>query len=81
MGMNQSSFDRQYNFITEPPEAPVNLTVVEIKSRSVLLSWSKPFDGHSKLINYIIEYQNITGRIYGLCPVKYLLHTYRHVYK
>ena len=50
-----------YLNIVEPPEAPVNLSIVETKSRSVLLSWFKPFDGHSPLISYIIEYQNITG--------------------
>lgn len=54
--------------VLEPPEAPVNLTIVEKKSRSVLLSWAKPFDGHSTLVSYIIEYQNITGDLRG--PIK-----------
>lgn len=44
-------------FPLEPPDPPVNLEVVEVGSRSVKLSWQPPFDGHSKLLGYIVEYK------------------------
>lgn len=41
----------------EPPDPPVNLEVVEVGSRSVKLSWQPPFDGHSKLLGYTVQYK------------------------
>ncbi|KAH3692732.1 hypothetical protein DPMN_193886 [Dreissena polymorpha] len=50
-----------YLTVLEPPDAPGNLTLVERGSRSVVLVWSRPFDGNSPIIEYIIEYQNNSG--------------------
>jgi len=44
-------------FPLEPPDPPVNLEVVEVGSRSVKLSWQPPFDGHSKLLGYTVQYK------------------------
>jgi hypothetical protein len=44
-------------FRLEPPDPPVNLEVVEVGSRSVKLSWQPPFDGHSKLLGYTVQYK------------------------
>jgi hypothetical protein len=41
----------------EPPDPPVSLEVVEVGSRAVRLSWQPPFDGHSKLIGYTVQYK------------------------
>lgn len=35
----------------------MNLEVVEVGSRAVRLSWQPPFDGHSKLLGYTIQYK------------------------
>ncbi|XP_021937228.1 Down syndrome cell adhesion molecule-like protein Dscam2 isoform X2 [Zootermopsis nevadensis] len=43
--------------VQEPPDPPVNLEVVEVGSRAVRLSWRPPFDGHSKLIGYNVQYK------------------------
>ena len=45
------------NVCLEPPDPPVNLEVVEVGSRAVRLSWRPPFDGHSKLLGYTVQYK------------------------
>lgn len=52
----------------EPPEIPSNLEVVEVSSRSVKLSWRRPFDGNSPVLSYVVQYQ----------PIKFL-HTHTAV--
>lgn len=44
-------------FFRELPHSPRNLQVAlnETDSRTVLLSWVRPFDGNSPLLRYIIE--------------------------
>ncbi|XP_049765530.1 Down syndrome cell adhesion molecule-like protein Dscam2 [Schistocerca cancellata] len=49
--------------IQEPPDPPLDIEVVEINSRSVRLSWHPPFDGHSTLIGYLIQYKKGTSLI------------------
>lgn len=46
----------------EPPDTPSNLEIIEISSRSVKLSWKRPFDGNSPVLSYVVQYQ----------PFKYL---------
>jgi hypothetical protein len=43
--------------LLEPPDPPVNLEVIEVGSRAVRLSWRPPFDGHSKLLGYTVQYK------------------------
>ncbi|XP_015126495.1 receptor-type tyrosine-protein phosphatase F isoform X2 [Diachasma alloeum] len=38
------------------PDAPTNLTVKDIMSNSMILSWKRPFDGNSPIKNYTIQY-------------------------
>jgi hypothetical protein len=33
-----------------------------IKSRSLEITWSRPHDGNSPILNYIIEYSNLPGK-------------------
>lgn len=47
--------------VQERPDAPIMLQVVEVASRSVRLSWKRPFDGNSPIIGYLIQYQNIAS--------------------
>lgn len=60
---NQFGYDSTAIYLTvlEPPDAPSNLTLIKTDSRFVVLVWTRPFDGNSPLIEYIIEYQNTTG--------------------
>lgn len=46
----------KYILITEKPETPQSLSVTEILSRAVRLSWSQGFDGNSPLEAYTIQY-------------------------
>lgn len=41
----------------ERPDTPSHLEVVEVSSRSVLLSWRRPFDGNSPVLSYIVQYR------------------------
>lgn len=43
----------------EPPEVPSHLEVIEVSSRSVKLSWRRPFDGNSPVLSYVVQYQPI----------------------
>ncbi|XP_047109675.1 Down syndrome cell adhesion molecule-like protein Dscam2 [Schistocerca piceifrons] len=49
--------------IQEPPDPPLDVEVVEVDSRSVHLSWRPPFDGHSSLMGYLIQYKRATSLI------------------
>lgn len=43
-------------YITEKPDMPHSLSVTEILSRAVRLSWSQGFDGNSPLVGYTVQY-------------------------
>lgn len=49
-------FGKIYFSIPEKPETPQSLSVTEILSRAVRLSWSQGFDGNSPLEAYTIQY-------------------------
>lgn len=42
---------------TESPDAPSNLEVLEVKSRTVKLSWKRPYDGNSPVLSYLVQYK------------------------
>lgn len=48
--------------VQERPDTPSNLEVFEVGSRTVKLSWRRPFDGNSPVLSYLVQYQ----------PLKYL---------
>lgn len=41
----------------ERPDVPLNLECRGVSSRSVKLSWKRPFDGNSPMLSYIVQYQ------------------------
>lgn len=41
----------------ERPDVPMNLECRSVSSRSVKLSWKRPFDGNSPMLSYIVQYQ------------------------
>ena len=43
------------------PSSPGMVRLSAIKSRSLEISWSRPHDGNSPILNYIIEYSNLPG--------------------
>lgn len=45
-----------------PPEPPFDVKAVDVKSRSVTISWSEPRTGNSPLLGYFIEYTLRNGR-------------------
>ncbi|XP_049771417.1 Down syndrome cell adhesion molecule-like protein Dscam2 [Schistocerca cancellata] len=49
--------------IQEPPDPPLDVEVTEVNSRSIRLSWQPPFDGHSALTSYLIQYKRGTSLI------------------
>lgn len=47
--------------VTEVPEAPYGLKVLDKSGRSVQLSWAAPYDGNSPIKKYLIEYKPAKG--------------------
>ncbi|KAL7024043.1 hypothetical protein ACKWTF_012881 [Chironomus riparius] len=43
--------------VQESPDAPSNLEVLEVKSRTVKLSWKRPYDGNSPVLSYLVQYK------------------------
>jgi hypothetical protein len=39
--------------------------VIEVGSRAVRLSWQPPFDGHSKLLGYSVQYKALPPSSHG----------------
>ncbi|XP_051862940.1 cell adhesion molecule Dscam2 isoform X2 [Drosophila albomicans] len=46
--------------VQERPDTPSNLDVFEVGSRTVKLSWRRPFDGNSPVLSYLVQYQPLT---------------------
>ncbi len=46
-----------YLGVQESPDAPTNLEVLEVKSRTVKLSWKRPYDGNSPVLSYLVQYK------------------------
>lgn len=60
-----------YFFITERPDPPAGLEVIEIGSRSIRLLWKRAFDGNSPIRNYVIQYRSLShGMTDDWNPVK-----------
>lgn len=58
-------------FITERPDPPAGLEVIEIGSRSIRLLWKRAFDGNSPIRNYVIQYRSLShGMTDDWNPVK-----------
>ncbi|KAK3862534.1 hypothetical protein Pcinc_031611 [Petrolisthes cinctipes] len=52
------SADTNINLIIqERPEQPSSLKVLDKSGRSVELSWTRPYDGNSRITRYIVEYK------------------------
>ena len=45
----------------EPPEAPNNVEIVFVSSRTCNITWSRPYDGKSPILHYIFEYKLTKG--------------------
>ena len=60
------------------PDSPGSVRLSAIKSRSLEISWSRPHDGNSPILNYIIEYSNLPGNVFlaQLSPLKYVQVSY-----
>uniref|UniRef100_A0A6P4DVD5 Down syndrome cell adhesion molecule-like protein Dscam2 n=1 Tax=Drosophila rhopaloa TaxID=1041015 RepID=A0A6P4DVD5_DRORH len=43
--------------VQERPDTPSNLDLFEVGSRTVKLSWRRPFDGNSPVLSYLVQYQ------------------------
>uniref|UniRef100_A0A336KKP0 CSON012059 protein n=1 Tax=Culicoides sonorensis TaxID=179676 RepID=A0A336KKP0_CULSO len=46
-----------YLAVQERPETPADIEVVEVASRSVKISWKRPFDGNSPVLTYVVQFQ------------------------
>uniref|UniRef100_T1JD50 Down syndrome cell adhesion molecule n=1 Tax=Strigamia maritima TaxID=126957 RepID=T1JD50_STRMM len=42
--------------VFEPPDAPGDIRIQNIGSRNVHVTWSHPFNGHTRIIKYVVEY-------------------------
>ncbi|CAH0727689.1 unnamed protein product, partial [Brenthis ino] len=51
-----------YLSVQEKPETPQSLSVTEIQSRAVRLSWSVRFDGNSPLLGYTLQHTALSAQ-------------------
>ena len=52
-----------YDFRVDVPSPPSGVRLANIKSRSLEITWIGPHDGNSPILNYVIEYSNLPGKI------------------
>lgn len=45
--------------VQEPPEIPLNFTLVNFSSRSANLTWIAPFDGRSEITSFVVQYKRV----------------------
>lgn len=50
----------------ERPDTPTHLEIIEVSSRSVTLSWRRPFDGNSPVLSYIVQYRPLLRSSSGM---------------
>ncbi|XP_035786671.1 Down syndrome cell adhesion molecule-like protein Dscam2 isoform X3 [Anopheles albimanus] len=48
-----------YLAVQERPDAPSDLEVMEVTSRSIRLSWKRPYDGMSPVLSYLVQYHPV----------------------
>ncbi|RWS17691.1 Down syndrome cell adhesion molecule-like protein Dscam2, partial [Dinothrombium tinctorium] len=48
-------------FFLEKPDSPFALKLTVVDSKSVQVHWTKPFDGHSTITKYIVQYKESEG--------------------
>ena len=53
----------------DAPSSPGMVRLSAIKSRSLEITWSRPHDGNSPILNYIIEYSNLPGKLQISMPL------------
>ncbi|XP_054714025.1 cell adhesion molecule Dscam2-like [Uloborus diversus] len=51
--------------VQDIPDAPQNLEVHDISSKSVRLTWNKPFDGNSPILQYTVMWRQLNGETAG----------------
>ena len=49
-----------HNIITDVPEPPVNVIVVDVQSRSTSLSWTEPHDNNAPIQGYFVLFEEPT---------------------
>ncbi|GFV43031.1 down syndrome cell adhesion molecule-like protein Dscam2 [Trichonephila clavipes] len=47
--------------IKDIPDAPQNLEVHDVTSRSIRLTWDRPFDGNSPITQYTVMWRHTDG--------------------
>lgn len=52
------------SFISDIPDAPQNLEIHDVSSRSVRLTWDKPFDGNSPITEYTVVWRQANGTLH-----------------
>jgi hypothetical protein len=50
--------------ITEPPDAPPDIKVMEHDGRSARISWSAPYSGNSPITHYLVQYKLESGKFW-----------------
>lgn len=48
--------------VQEASDPPINLKIIQIRSRSITISWATPFNGNSPIIGYHIVYRTKSGK-------------------
>ncbi|XP_076322350.1 cell adhesion molecule Dscam1-like isoform X2 [Tachypleus tridentatus] len=54
--------------VQESPSPPQDVRLLEVRSRSVTIEWSTPYDGNSFLRSYVIMFKNLSESWHGQIP-------------
>lgn len=65
-----------FSVSSDAPSSPGMVRLSAIKSRSLEITWSRPHDGNSPILNYIIEYSNLPGKFQSFAKHRSLVHNY-----
>lgn len=60
------------------PNSPKSLRTLEVASREITLTWDKPFDGNSQLLDYLIQYTYHNGKKKAFFYSLYTLHEFHY---
>ncbi|VVC29919.1 Fibronectin type III,Immunoglobulin subtype,Immunoglobulin-like domain,Immunoglobulin-like [Cinara cedri] len=58
--------------VQETPESPKDIRIVNQQSRSMEITWNKPYDGNSVILNYIVQYK-LVASLWTIDPVKVIV--------
>lgn len=55
--------------MSEPPDAPENVKILDHSGRIVSLTWTHPYNGGSGILEYIVQYKKASGNQFWIINI------------